>query len=84
MASLKVANNNTSNPQSLDVWPWVIANDETLDPYDPAFREAVITHSLLKEGGVQAFEDLKAKELIFPLIMGPFNDAPSMAKQSHC
>ena len=81
MATLTVANNNASNPQSINVWPWVIANDESVDPYDPAFTDRVISHSLLREGGVLALEDRKAKELVFPLIMGPFADASTMAKQ---
>src|SRR5579884_1648673 len=44
-----------------------VQQGQGMDPYDPNFREALISHSLLKEGGVLALEDLKANELIFPL-----------------
>ncbi len=53
---------------NLDLSSYInVQKGEGMDPYDPKFREAVISHSLLKEGGVLALQNLKAKELMFPL-----------------
>lgn len=38
-----------------------------LDPADPQFTNKVFAHSLLKQGGTLALEDLKLRELVFPL-----------------
>jgi hypothetical protein len=40
-----------------------------LDPSDPAFSSKVFAHSLLKQGGTLALEDLKLKEMTFPLTL---------------
>lgn len=65
---LIIANNSVANPLTLDLSNYIVVQEgEGMDPSDPAFREAVISHSLLKEGGVLALENLQAKELAFPL-----------------
>lgn len=65
---LIISSNNASNPLSLDLSNFMDLTDGSdMDPQDPAFSNKVISHSLLKEGGILALEDLQAKELVFPL-----------------
>jgi hypothetical protein len=40
-----------------------------MDPADPQFSEHVFAHSLLKQGGTLALENLKLRELIYPLTL---------------
>lgn len=46
--------------------------EDGMDTYDPTFTEKVFAHSLLKEGGTFALENLQLKEMVFPLLYGPF------------
>jgi hypothetical protein len=65
---LLVSSNNAQNPQSLDLTSYIdVVPGDGMDPYNPSFSTRVISHSLLKAGGVLALEDLQAKELVFPL-----------------
>ncbi len=66
--TLILRNNNAANPLTLDLSQYLDLTPESdMDPQDPAFSNKVISHSLLKEGGVLALEDLLAKELVFPV-----------------
>lgn len=76
---LTVTNNQSSNLQSLDLTNFIQVGDESMDPASPSFSNKVISHSLLKEGGVLALEDNKNKELVFPLLIGPFGTGSAMA-----
>ena len=40
-----------------------------MDPADPQFTNKIFAHSLLKQGGTLALEDLKLRELTYPLIL---------------
>lgn len=76
MATLKVINNQTVNPIAIDLsFSFQADATEGMDPYDPAFTDKVISHSLLKEGGVLALEDLKNKELVFPLALNDVSNS---------
>lgn len=67
-ATLILNSNNAQNPLSLDLSNYLDLTDGTdINPQDPAFTTRVISHSLLKEGGVLALSDYQAKELVFPL-----------------
>lgn len=59
---IETPNGNLDLTQYLDVNP-----GEGLDPADSAFTTKIISHSVLREGGSLALEDLKPKELIYPL-----------------
>jgi hypothetical protein len=48
--------------QYMDVQP-----SDGMDPANPQFTQRVWSHALLKEGGVQALENLQLKEMQFPL-----------------
>lgn len=53
---------------SVDVSTFLdLTDDSDLDTYDPGWSSKVISHSLLREGGVLALEDRNTKELTFPL-----------------
>ena len=55
---------------SIDVSSYLdLTPDSDMDPYDPGWSNKVISHSLLKEGGVLALEDRQAKSLTFPLLL---------------
>ena len=63
-----------ANPVTpLDLSDYIdVSQGSGLDPADPSFTDKVFSHSLLKEGGTLALEDLKIKEVVFPLYMsGP-------------
>ena len=66
---LTITNNNTSNPLTLDLTNYIQVSDKSMDPASPSFTDKVITHSLLKAGGVLALTDLKNKELVYPLLL---------------
>lgn len=46
-----------------------VQEGQGMDPADPAFSNRVFAHSLLKRGGVLALEDLKLREMTFPLTL---------------
>lgn len=46
---------------------------EGLDPADPQFTNKIFAHSLLKQGGTLALEDLKLRELTLPLTLKATN-----------
>ena len=55
---------------SIDVSSYLdLTPGSDMDPYDPGWSNKVISHSLLKEGGVLALEDRQAKSLTFPLLL---------------
>jgi hypothetical protein len=53
--------------QQLDLTPYLAVDDDSLDPSDPQFTQKIWSHSLLKEGGVQALEHLDLKGTVWPL-----------------
>lgn len=66
--ALILSSNNASNPLTLNLSNYLDLTDGSdMDPQDPAFSSKIISHSLLKEGGVLALEDWQNKELLFPL-----------------
>lgn len=68
MPTLKIQNNSAFNPLTLDLSTYLDLTDGSdIDPANPSFSNKVISHSLLKEGGVLALEDFQNKELVFPL-----------------
>lgn len=55
---------------SLDLSPYLdVQQGHGMDPAAATFSDRVFTHSLLKEGGVLALENLKLKEMVFPLLL---------------
>lgn len=64
MTALEISSNNGSITlsQYLDV-----EAGRGMEPGDPQFTEKIFAHSLLKQGATLALEDLKIKEMIFPL-----------------
>lgn len=57
-----------SSAGTIDLTPYLDVNvGAGLDPSDPQFTNKVFAHSLLKQGGTLALEDLKLRELTFPL-----------------
>lgn len=53
-----------------------VQRGEGMDPADPQFTNKIFAHSLLKQGGTLALEDLKLRELKFPLrLKGASKDA---------
>lgn len=78
-ATLILQSNNSQNPLVLDLSRYLdLTPDSDLDPQNPSFSNKVISHSLLKEGGVLALEDFQAKELVFPVKL---NAATNVALQ---
>lgn len=70
MPTLIIQNNSASNPLTLNLSNYMdLTTDSDIDPQDPAFSSKVISHSLLKQGGILALEDFQNKELLFPLML---------------
>ena len=62
---LESENGNINLTRYLDV-----EDGDGMDPADPEFTEKIFAHSLLKQGGTLALENLKLKEMAFPLKLG--------------
>jgi hypothetical protein len=67
-ATLVLRSNNASNPLVLDLSQFLdLTPDSDMDPQNPSFSSKVISHSLLREGGILALEAWQEKELVFPV-----------------
>jgi hypothetical protein len=61
---------NAAYTQPVDLSDYIdVSPGNGLDPVDPKFTDKVFAHSLLKQGGTLALEDLALKELVFPLVL---------------
>lgn len=71
---------NTAYTSPLDLSDYIdVSQGSGLDPADPNFSDKVFSHSLLKEGGTLALEDLKLKEMVFPLVLTAANHVAGAA-----
>jgi hypothetical protein len=69
---LTISNNLASNPQTVDLSQYInVQQGEGFDVASPTFTEKVFTRSLLREGATLALEQLKEKEIVVPLLLGP-------------
>lgn len=65
---LTVTSQNQQNPLSLDLTQFLDVQDgEGMDPYNAEFTSKIFSHSLLKDGGTLALENLQLKEQTWPL-----------------
>lgn len=73
--SLKLELQSTNG--NINLTPFLnVQKGDGMDPADPTFTEKVFAHSLLKQGGTLALEDLKLREQIFPVLLkGASKDA---------
>jgi hypothetical protein len=68
--TLKISNNSAANPQTVDLSPYLrLQPDQGADPYDPQYTEKVWGRSILREGATLALEQLREKEMVFPLAL---------------
>jgi hypothetical protein len=72
MPTLILSNNSGTNPQSINLTNYLqLALEAKADPASPQFSTRQFTTSLLKEGATFTLENVKLKEQVFPLLIGP-------------